>query len=75
MGRNTHRQNQNVQNVGRFGFTGAIWRSSCRRVADVTARRSVIHLTFANTFSDPVVGLRRRNRPAVGYPPYVAKIF
>ncbi|MDR1924873.1 MAG: hypothetical protein LBQ66_10910 [Planctomycetaceae bacterium] len=22
---------------------------------------------------DPVVGLRRRNRPAVGYPPYVCQ--
>ncbi|MDR1923943.1 MAG: hypothetical protein LBQ66_06180 [Planctomycetaceae bacterium] len=25
---------------------------------------------FVNTFSAPVVGLRRRNRPAVGCPPY-----
>ncbi|MDR1925784.1 MAG: hypothetical protein LBQ66_15565 [Planctomycetaceae bacterium] len=30
MERKTHQQNQNAQNVGRFGFTGASWRSRCR---------------------------------------------
>ncbi|MDR1925378.1 MAG: hypothetical protein LBQ66_13490 [Planctomycetaceae bacterium] len=29
------------------------------------------HFGFADACSAPVVGLRRRNRPAVGYPPYV----
>ncbi|MDR1923872.1 MAG: hypothetical protein LBQ66_05825 [Planctomycetaceae bacterium] len=30
MERNTHRQNQNTQNVGCVGFANAYWRSSCR---------------------------------------------
>ncbi|MDR1923405.1 MAG: hypothetical protein LBQ66_03430 [Planctomycetaceae bacterium] len=29
----------------------------------------------SDTFSAPVVGCRRRNRPAVGCPPYVADTF
>ncbi|MDR1924022.1 MAG: hypothetical protein LBQ66_06580, partial [Planctomycetaceae bacterium] len=52
LGRNTHRQNQNAQNVGCVGFADARWRSSCRRAI-------IIHW--------------RRNRSAVGYPPYVCR--
>jgi hypothetical protein len=30
-----------------------------------------VFLVLPMCFGDPIVGLRRRNRPAVGYPPYV----
>jgi hypothetical protein len=106
-----------AQNVGRFGFSGASWRSRCRRVhrrnrpavgyppyvyqhvlaflpnsfgflmhrGGRDARVPVLRrcaaivgcvdnwgvLVLPVCFGDPVVGLRRRNRPAVGYPPYV----
>ncbi|MDR1925647.1 MAG: hypothetical protein LBQ66_14850 [Planctomycetaceae bacterium] len=43
--------------------------------ADATAWQSVAHLTLPVRFGDPVVGLRRRNRLAVGCPPYVADAF
>jgi hypothetical protein len=49
-------------------------RSSPRRfAANVGGCADIGRFGFADAFSAPVVGLRRRNRPAVGYPPYVCR--
>ncbi|MDR1925962.1 MAG: hypothetical protein LBQ66_16460 [Planctomycetaceae bacterium] len=45
-------------------------RSSPRRFAAIIGCRRWGRFGFADTFSAPVVGLRRRNRLAVGCPPY-----
>ncbi|MDR1925935.1 MAG: hypothetical protein LBQ66_16325 [Planctomycetaceae bacterium] len=41
-----------------------------RRYAAIVGVADIGLFGFTNTCSAPVVGLRRRNRPAVGYPPY-----
>jgi hypothetical protein len=68
---------QIAQNVGRFGFADAFWRSSCRLAPTLftkKARRSVAHLTISKcVFRSHCRRVRRRNRPAVGYPPYICQ--
>ncbi|MDR1923156.1 MAG: hypothetical protein LBQ66_02185 [Planctomycetaceae bacterium] len=51
MERNTHRQNQNALRFGRVSFADAFSAPIVGEYADVTARRSVTHLTFANASS------------------------
>ncbi|MDR1922851.1 MAG: hypothetical protein LBQ66_00635 [Planctomycetaceae bacterium] len=72
VGRNTHRQNQNAQNIERVGFANAVSAPVVGEYADATARRSVAHLTLPyNVFRPRCRRVRRRNRLAVGCPPYV----
>jgi hypothetical protein len=45
----THQQNQNALRFGRVSFADAFSAPIVGEYADVTARRSVTHLTFSNT--------------------------
>ncbi|MDR1925994.1 MAG: hypothetical protein LBQ66_16620 [Planctomycetaceae bacterium] len=44
-----------------------------RRFAAVVGVADIGRFGFASAYSAPVVGLCRRNRPAVGYPPYICQ--
>ncbi|MDR1924917.1 MAG: hypothetical protein LBQ66_11140 [Planctomycetaceae bacterium] len=53
------------------GGTPAFQSVAASRQASATPTLDVLVLPMR--VGDPIVGLRRRNRPAVGYPPYVCQ--